>query len=174
MTKQSSSTRQSCHVQLSRPGLQTALGRVVVVRSSSLSRDVLQSAGLSWVKTDHPFPNSLTPLLQIVLIVFRTEPLQVLQREDEDLLTILNPLVKGSLSKTEAVFLFSFVLLPTVYIYCFLCDSNRPKNKLTGKKRTLSNEFSVGWKKYSFQNEPERMERQPSFLKDEAKSKRPS
>lgn len=120
---------------LSRPGLQTALGRAVAGEVQLPVRGSDPICGAFLDKNDHPFPNSLTLLLQIVLIVFRTEPLKVLQRADEDLLTILNPLVKGSLSKTEAVFLFSFVLLPTVYIYCSLCDSNRPKNKLTGEKK---------------------------------------
>ena len=83
---------------------------------------------------NHPFPNAITPLFQIVVIVFRIEPLKGLLRADEDLL-ILNPLVKGSLLNTETISFIFFVLLPTVYIYYPLWDSNRPKNKLTGEKK---------------------------------------
>lgn len=62
---------------------------------------------------DHPFPDSITPLFQIMVIILRTESRKGLQRADEDLLTTLNPTVKGSLLKTEAM------LLPFV-LFCFL------------------------------------------------------
>lgn len=49
--------------------------------------------------------------------------------------TSLNPLVKGSLLKSEAAPLsFFFVLLPTVYIYYPLWHSTRPKKKVMGEK----------------------------------------
>lgn len=80
----------------------------------------------------------MAPLLQTVLTAFRTEPLKGLLRADQDLSTSLNPLVKGSLLKSEAdSFSLFFVLLPTVYIFYLLWHSTRPKKKLTGEKREL-------------------------------------
>lgn len=84
---------------------------------------------------DHPFPDSIAPCLQTVVIVFRTEPLKGLCGAEKDLSTSLNVLVEGSLLKSEAApSLFFFVLLPTVYIYYPLWHSTRPKKKLMGEK----------------------------------------
>lgn len=96
----------------------------------------------------------MAPLLQTVPAAFRTEPLKGSLRAHQDLSASLNPLVRGSLLKSEAdsLFFVVVVLLPTVYIFYLLWHSTRPKKEVDGrKKRTLNNKFSVGWRKCSFQ-----------------------
>lgn len=77
------------------PSFQTGLGHVAVHQGQHLRRGLDQAWSLSWIKMNHPFPDPIASLLQIVVTVFRTEPPKGLLRADEDLLTIPNPFVKG-------------------------------------------------------------------------------